>query len=212
MGAEKSKKKRSLILVISVIALVVVASAIILGTGAKDNPIDLEIPIRSKGSANAIVVLEEYADYGCITCRVWHQMGIVDQILEEYDGLVRFDWYDFPVITSDSPMAAEAGLCAHEEGMFWEYHDLVYKNYPLISEEHLKQYATEIGLNSQEFAKCLDSGKYQPVVKEEINTGHRLGLRSTPSFRINETILIGLPTYDILATTIDEVLEENQSK
>lgn len=208
--AERKKKKITLVIVLTVVLLGGVAAAISSDRG-RGSTSELEIPVRSKGAETAVVVIEEYADYGCITCRVWHQMGIVDQILEEYDGLVRFDWYDFPIITANSPKAAEAGFCAFDQGMFWEYHDVVFENYPLISEENLKQYAFAIGLDSQEFIRCLDSDKYQEVVKEEIKAAHRLGLRSTPSFRVNGNILIGLPTFDVLAAAIDEILVEKEN-
>ena len=56
------------------------------------------------------------------------QLGILDQLRAKYGDQIRFVWRDFPVITLLSPKAAEAGQCAHEQGKFWEFHDLVYNH------------------------------------------------------------------------------------
>ena len=106
------------------------------------------------------VTITEFADSGCITCKAWYQFGIKEQVREKYGDQVRFVWRDFPVITADSPMAAEAGFCAHDQGRFWEYHDLLYHNSPALKANNLKQYAAELGLDTQIFNQCLDSGQH----------------------------------------------------
>ena len=78
------------------------------------------------GPTTAKVTIIEYGDFGCPTCRAWHRAGILDQVLAQYGDQVRFLWRDFPVITPQSPKAAEAGQCAYDQGKFWDYHDLLY--------------------------------------------------------------------------------------
>lgn len=36
----------------------------------------------------------------------------------------------FPVITRQSPKAAEAGQCAAEQGRLWDFHDYIYEQIP----------------------------------------------------------------------------------
>ena len=72
----------------------------------------------SLGSASARVTIVEYADFGCTSCRAWHNAGILDQIRALYGDKVQFVWKDFPVITAQSPKAAEAGQCAFDQGVF----------------------------------------------------------------------------------------------
>jgi len=48
---------------------------------------------RTQGAADAPVIITEFADFGCITCKVWHQFGIKEQVLEKYGDQVRFVWH-----------------------------------------------------------------------------------------------------------------------
>ena len=162
--------------------------------------------LRAEGATDAAVTITEFADFGCIICKAWHQFGIKDQILEKYGGQVRFVWRDFPVITVDSPMAAEAGFCAHHQGRFWEYHDVLYQNAPALKEDNLKQYAAELGLDSEEFNQCLDSGHYTAAVENELQEALSFGFRGAPSFLVNGQRLIGPPSFEQLSVIIDEII------
>jgi hypothetical protein len=70
------------------------------------------------GSINAPVTIVEYGDFGCPSCRGWHNAGILKQVQAVYGDQVRFVWRDFPVITAQSPKAAEAAQCAYDQGYF----------------------------------------------------------------------------------------------
>jgi protein-disulfide isomerase len=161
----------------------------------------------SRGSSEAQVVLTEFGDFGCEACRAWHEAGILDQILQTYDGRLRLEWVDLPIITRQSPKAAEAGQCALDQGLFWEYQDNVY-NQPDASvnlgETALKRYAQEIGLDEQAFALCLDSGQHAETVDADLRFARQLGLRSTPSFSVNGQLVIGNP--DLLVQAIEQAL------
>ena len=75
----------------------------------------------------------EYGDFGCPTCRGWEQAGVLKQIVATYGDQVHFVWRDYPIITAQSPQAAEAGQCAFDQGKFWQYHDLLYAKQPALS-------------------------------------------------------------------------------
>ena len=163
--------------------------------------------LRAIGPATAPVVIAEYADFACITCRAWHQFGIKDRVIETYGEQVRFEWHDFPVTSPASPKAAEAGFCAHDQGSFWAYHEIVFDNAPALSVENLIQYAGEIGLNATQFAECLESGRHAQSVEAELKAASNLGLFSVPSFIVNNQRLIGPPSFEQLSATIDAILE-----
>jgi len=109
------------------------------------------------GATDALVTIIEYGDFGCSACRSWHLAGIREQVMAEYSDQVQFIWRDFPVITAQSPKAAEAGQCAFDQGKFWEYHDYIYEQARSLSVSDLKSYAKQIGLDSAQFNQCLDS-------------------------------------------------------
>ena len=157
------------------------------------------------GQKVAKVTILEYSDFGCPSCRAWHNAGILDRIMENYGDEVKFVWKDFPVITPQSPKAAEAGQCALDQGKFWEYHDLIYTSQGLgISS--LKRFAQEVGLDTNKFDKCLDSGLHKSTVDKDLNEARGLRLRGTPSFIVNGTKLVGPPSYESLANIIENNL------
>lgn len=158
------------------------------------------------GSETAKVVITEYGDFGCPSCRAWHNAGIMEQIIATYGDQVQFVWKDFPVITAQSPKAAEAGQCAFDQGKFWEYHDYLYENASSLSVNDLKLYATQLGLDTEKFNACLDSGQNFAKVNQNLGEARTLGLPGTPSFLVNGKKLIGPPSLETLKTTIDEIL------
>jgi len=160
-----------------------------------------------KGAEEAAVVLTEFGDFGCPSCRSWHAAGILEQILLQFEGQVRLEWRDFPIITRQSPKAAEAGQCAFVQGMFWEYHDNLYGQPEAIvnlSDSALKHYAAEIGLDTDTFDLCLDSGQHQQTVAVDKDLGLKNGFRGTPSFMVNGQAVVGNP--DLLVQTISAAL------
>ncbi len=158
------------------------------------------------GLASAKVTVTEFGDFGCHACQSWHNAGIKDAILEKYGDDVQFVWKDFPVITAQSPKAAEAGQCAFDQGMFWEYHDLLYANAPAIGVDELKQYAAELGLDIARFDACLDSGQSREKTSQSEKEARQLALPGTPAFLVNGQKIIGPPSFEALATAIDSVL------
>lgn len=158
------------------------------------------------GAENAPIVIIEYGDFGCTTCKVWHQAGIRDQILQEYGDKVLFVWRDYPVITGQSPKAAEAGQCAFDQNKFWEFHDYIYEQTTSLDVESLKANARAIGLEGVTFDECLDSGKNKAKVNDSMQQGFDLGFPGSPGFVVNEKKLPGPPMYATLKGIIDELL------
>ena len=158
------------------------------------------------GTDTPIVTITEYGDFGCSACRAWHNAGIKNRIMSEYGDKVQFVWKDFPVITAQSPKAAEAGQCAFDQGLFWEYHDLLYDNAPAIRVDDLKTYAIQLGLDAEQFNQCLDSGQNRAKVSQNLNEARQLGLPGTPSFLVNDQRLAGPPTYESLKSIIEQAI------
>jgi protein-disulfide isomerase len=202
------QKQLNRYLSIGIIAIVVIALVIVVWPGPEPEP----LPVSRMGSDPAMgvegapVVIIEYGDFGCPTCRVWHQAGIRDQILEEYPDQVQFVWRDYPVITAQSPKAAEAGQCAFDQGKFWEYHDYIYEHTNSLSTDNLKAYAREVGLDGEQFDQCLDSGKNKAKVDESMQQGFQLGFPGAPGFVVNDQKLPGPPMYETLKGIVDEKL------
>jgi protein-disulfide isomerase len=158
------------------------------------------------GPASAKVTIVEYGDFGCPSCKAWHQAGVLNQVVAKYGANVRFVWRDFPIVTTQSPKAAEAGQCAFDQGKFWQYHDLLYQKAPALAVDDLKTYARQLGLDSKTFDQCLDSGQNAPVVQHTLQDAYSHGFTGTPSFLINGKPQIGGPSFAYLSSQIDQIL------
>jgi protein-disulfide isomerase len=99
--------------------------------------------------------------------------------------------------------AAEASLCAADQGKFWEYHDVLFKNQKKLDPTDLKAHASEVGLDGQKFGQCLDSGDKKKSVDADQQAGLAAGVGGTPAFFINGIFLNGAQPIDEFKKVID---------
>lgn len=158
------------------------------------------------GSADAPVQVVEFGDFGCHACRDWHNRGIKQQLLAEYGDQISFEFRHFPVITQQSPHAAEAAQCAAEQNAFWPYHDYIYEQTPqgALSDSDLKVYAAAINIDQETFDSCLASGRFEDLVRRDWRDAQNAGARGTPTFLINGNQVF--PTYNAMTEAIDDIL------
>src|SRR3989338_1956225 len=149
------------------------------------------------GVSTAPVTIFEFADFECPFCSRF-SIDTKPQIIENEikAGTAKLVWKDFPLsIHSHAELAHEDARCAQEQGKFWEYHDLLYQNQSHLDEPHLKIYAGDIGLVMDTFTSCLATRKYKKLIEEGMADGSKIGFTGTPSFTINNIILIGAQPY-----------------
>ena len=167
----------------------------------------IDRPNPQIGPKSAPVTIVEFGDFGCSSCRIWAQAGMRQQLLDKYGDKVRFVWADFPVITLESPKAAEAGRCAYDQGKFWEYQDYLYNNYEGLDIFSLRLYAYSIGLDQARFDQCLNSGVKQAEVNLDFKDAMIRSLQATPTFLINNKVaIVGMAPLDKFAAIIDPIL------
>lgn len=164
------------------------------------------VPPNRIGPADAAVQVVEFGDFGCYACRDWHNRGIKQQLLADYGQQISFEFRHYPVITRQSPRAAEAAQCAAEQNAFWPYHDYIYEqaSQGALQERNLIAYAEAIGLDREVFSSCLESGRYEEWVRRDWRDAQRAGARGTPTFLINGRQVF--PTYNAMTEAIDEIL------
>ena len=142
------------------------------------------------GAESAPVTIIDFSDFQCPKCARFVK-STEPEIKSEYidTAKVALVFKHFPRLGSDSFFAALASECAKEQGKFWEYHDVLYQNQQgensgWASKEKLKEFASQIGLDRQQFDPCLDSEKYKPIIDRDLALIKELNLQSTPSFLI----------------------------
>jgi protein-disulfide isomerase len=193
----QSKDRRNRVVWISIATLAaLVVAAILILPNLPVNTENLQTPkvlVRttvdgnSMGDPAAPVKVVEYSDFNCVHCKnFW--VDQTDKFISDYveTGKVYFQYVPFSFISPTSFTAAEAVYCAMDQNMFWQYHDYIFANYGAeFTSPMLKAIAQAVGLDMSTFNKCLNSGKYQLKVQQDLQTGQGQGVNSTPTFFVN---------------------------
>ncbi|MBI4359140.1 MAG: DsbA family protein [Candidatus Nealsonbacteria bacterium] len=162
------------------------------------------------GSPSAKVTMIEFSDFQCPFCKMY-SLDTFPKIKSQYvdAGQVKIVFKNFPVPGhSYAVVAAEAGECAFEQNKFWEYKEKLFENQANLDAENLKRYAQDLGLNAAKFNSCLDSKKYQSRVEGDARNGQEAGIRGTPSFVINGTLIPGAYPFSDFEKIIEEKLKQ----
>lgn len=159
-----------------------------------------------RGDFNAPITLVEFSDFECPYCE--NHYPTLNKILSDYQGQVRLVYKHFPLsFHPNSEKAAEASECADEQGKFWGYHDKLFDNQPSgLSTDKFKQWAKDLGLNSQQFDNCLDTGKYAQKVQADYQEGVTKGVNGTPATFVNGILVSGALPYEQFKSAIDQLL------
>lgn len=161
--------------------------------------------VHPQTSANAAVVVAEYADLQCPACRAANET-VVPPLLAKYGMQIAYEFHHFPLssIHRYAFEAAEAAECAADQGKFWEFVDLDYKNQQELSSEMLDQWGEDLKLDTALFNRCRDSHIKRDMIQEEYDQGRNLGVRGTPTFFVNGEQVEA--TVDGLSAAIDAAL------
>ena len=127
--------------------------------------------------------------------------------------MVRIGYWHFAFLGQESQWSAEASECAAEQDAFWEYHDYLFENLGRenrseFNHENLKRFAGELGLDTEAFSECLDSGRHTQIVQQETAAGQQIGIRSTPSFLVNGQPVIGAQPFEVFEQVIEQNLNQ----
>jgi protein-disulfide isomerase len=167
----------------------------------------------ARGDPNAPVVMVEWSDFQCPFCGRFYGETL-PQIEENYikTGKLKIVYRDFPLsFHPEAQPAAEAAECANEQGKFWEFHDLIFSNQQSMSAGAYKQWAADLGLNTQQFNDCFDSGKYTSEIQKDFNEGAAIGISGTPGFYLGRADgtgvrIVGAQPYSVFSSAIDQML------
>jgi protein-disulfide isomerase len=120
---------------------------------------------------------------------------------------VRLVYKDFPLPSHHRAMSAhEAARCAGEQGRYWAYHDVLFERQPRFERDDLVDYAVNLNLDRDRFQRCLDTHRFRAAVEADSAEGRELGVRSTPTFFINGTPIVGAQPVDRFRAAVDDAL------
>ncbi len=171
------------------------------------------------GNPTAPVTLIEFGDYQCHFCNVFFHSTEGD-IMKNYieTGKVKMIFKDSNIIGPDSVNASHGAHCAKDQGLFWEYHDILYSNWTgenngWASSKNLEKFAKEIGLDMDVWTQCMLDKTHSQTILASNEDAKSLELTGTPAFFIigpdgKTTRLFGAQPYG----TFEKVFENELQK
>ena len=154
---------------------------------------DLELPVSDVdhilGSTHAPVTIVEYGDFECPNCK--QAAPTVRSLVANYTGRIRVIYRHFP-LEEVHPHALHAALAAEAagaQGKFWPMHDLLFGNQQHLKLKQLRDYAAKLELDMGRYDADMDDEVYLQRIREHVESGNHSGVRATPTFFLNGTIV-----------------------
>ncbi len=176
----------------------------------------IRIPVESagfpaQGPTSAPVTIVEFSDFQCPFCS--RLKPEIEQVKAKYGDKVRIVFRQFPLaMHQNAQKAAEAALCANDQGKFWQMHDAMFNDQSGLTPEGLKAKAKTIGLNSQTFDACLDADKHTKDIQADMAAGSAAGVQGTPAMFVNGRFINGAVPVDDISKVIDDELKHPMAK
>ena len=215
-------KKNSFGIPIAIVVIgLIIAGSLIYINNSSDNTANIGTwnkPITNngvhiKGNADAPILITEYSDTQCPFCKDYHQ--IMQQVMAKYGDSVAWQYKHFPLdfIHPYARREAEAAECVAEiagEDAYWQYIDSVFASSP--SADRYTDIASAIGIDMDDFTRCVENDVFHDVVNEQYQDGIDLGAMGTPHSIIStkdgrEFVLNGTYPFNAVSLALDMILD-----
>lgn len=161
----------------------------------------------SIGPVDAPLTIIAFEDFECPYCgQVWRTEK---QLMEEFDGKVRFVYRDFPIssIHANALLAAEVAECANAQGEFWAMHDLLFTYQKNLSSDIITAATQSLELDQKAFTDCLQNHTYQEEVLNDLADGTKAGVSGTPTYFFNGIKVEGALPMEIFRKAINYFIQ-----
>jgi protein-disulfide isomerase len=227
---QKERRQRLFVIVAVVgVALILVAAVAVPAIQEATAPVGDFVEItpaeypdedgRALGDPNAPVTIEVFKDFQCSACKGYTEViepQVISELVEPGTVYYVFRQYPFMDDTSavkDSDNAANASMCAAEQNRFWDYKAMLFANLNYVtgefSNKRLIAFAESLGLEMGEFEQCLDQGRFQDEIDQDIDLGRQYGVTGTPSVHVNGVnIKPGyVPTFEEIKAAVEAAMQ-----
>ncbi len=171
------------------------------------------------GDPNAPVKIDVWEDFQCSACLDYTKTIEPDIVTNQIEtGKVYYTYHFFLIIDQGDPngeshKAAEAAMCANEQGHFWDYHDILVANWlgenaGSYTDTRLQTMAQDVNLDMTAFNTCYQSHKYENQITQDMAAGQAKNVTGTPSVFVNGTILTPgqIPSYNDISQAVDKAI------
>ncbi len=162
----------------------------------------------SKGPADALVTIIEFADYQCPYCE--KAAGPLDDVAADYDDEVRILYKHYPLPGHPKAMpASRAAWAAHQQGKFWDMHGWFFAQKADLTQLEAK--VDSLGLDRAKFLADMVSDAAAASIDGDIKAAGKLGVRSTPVFFVNGHKYTGTHSAPQWRSIIEAELEQAEA-
>ena len=142
----------------------------------------------------APVKIDLWEDPQCPICRTFEEANgqYIDELVRTKKATVVYHALSF--LGDESVRAANALMCAADEGHYLDYHNAVYivqpasENSGFFTSENLIKIGDYIGLKSKSFTDCVSNGSKADVVKAQLDSMPSYKVTGTPTVFINDKL------------------------
>ncbi|NJK79205.1 MAG: DsbA family protein [Chloroflexaceae bacterium] len=162
------------------------------------------------GDPNAPITIYEFSDFGCPSCRQYN-LFTFPTLREQYidTGKVYYVYKNYPIVSSNGGLAAQAAECAGEQQGYWAMHAQLFRDPAAWNGDEasavqvFSEYATALGLDGAVLAQCVSEGRYKADVDSDFEEGLDIGIFGTPTFIINRKLLSGAQSANVFIEVIE---------
>ncbi len=156
-----------------------------------------------KGPSTAPVTIVEYSEFQCPFCA--RSQATIRELKDKYGDKIRLAFLNYPISRhSHAKQAAIAALAANKQGMFWQYHDLLFQRQKDIRKDgFFDDIAKETGLDIARWKKDQQDPAIEEQIKKDLLQSRKVGVRGTPTFFINGYRLRGAKPTAFFEQIID---------
>ncbi len=135
-------------------------------------------------------------------------MPVLEQVFERNTDKVKIVFKNFPIRGhAFAIQAAKASLAAQSMGKFWQFHDLLFKNYNALNDAKIEEIRKQLGLDAEKFKARMNAPDTLAQIRADANLGSSVGVRGTPTVFINGRHLKRL-SPDELDAAVGKALRE----
>lgn len=168
-------------------------------------PAEVVEVVEISGEPVDSVVLVEYFDLGCASCKRAHD--VVGNLKVAFGDRLQVQTRHFP-LKPETFLAAEAAECARDQEQYEAYVNEVFSNFGVYTTEKLGSIAEAIDLDMEVFQRCLEYGAHKDRVLSDRKQGEKRGVNRTPYFFINDELPVpGLLPERLFKRTIQRILD-----
>lgn len=158
-------------------------------------------------SGDGKITLVEFFDYNCGYCRRAFE-SILD--VQEKNKDFRVVFVEFPILSDESRIAAEAAIASAKQNKYFEFHRAMMQEKEPATEESVFRVAAAVGLDIEKLKVDMKAPDVAETIEKNLALGTAMGVQGTPAFFIGNEAIPGAPENlsEIVTAEIEKIRKD----